>query len=340
MMQNDTIVKQKKEIYLAGGCFWGLEKYLSLIKGVVSTEVGYANGNTATPCYEDVCYKDTGHAETVKVIYDPTQISLSFLLSQFFEVIDPVSINRQGNDVGTQYRTGVYYVNPEDESVIKTSIHALQQRFEKPIAVEVVGLFQYYTAEEYHQKYLDKNPTGYCHIGESMFKKAAMAVERMTADENLSSDIKESPIHIKSDDELKRTLTPMQYQVTQKSATEPPFQNAYYNEFREGIYVDITSGEPLFVSTDKFESGCGWPSFSKPINDDLIVEKEDKTLFMKRTEVRSKLADAHLGHVFEDGPKDMGGLRYCINSASLRFIPKEQMEAEGYADWLDLLEKN
>lgn len=338
-MEQENIVKQKREIYLAGGCFWGLEKYLSLLKGVVSTEVGYANGKTPSPCYEDVCYKDTGHAETVKVIYDPTQISLSFLLSQFFDVIDPVSINRQGNDVGVQYRTGVYFVNPEDESVIKTAIHALQQRFEQPIAVEVVGLYQYYTAEEYHQKYLDKNPTGYCHIGKGMFEKAAKAVERMTSDEEMPSDLKEAPIKVKTDDELKKTLTPMQYQVTQKSATEPPFQNAYYNEFREGIYVDITSGEPLFVSNDKFESGCGWPSFSKPIKDELLLEKDDKTLFMKRTEVRSKLSDAHLGHVFNDGPRESGGLRYCINSASLRFIPKEDMESEGYGDWISLLEK-
>jgi peptide methionine sulfoxide reductase msrA/msrB len=337
MMQQDNVVKQKKEIYLAGGCFWGLEKYLSMLKGVVSTEVGYANGKTKAPCYEDVCYKDTGHAETVKVIYDPTQISLSFLLSQFFDVIDPVSINRQGNDVGTQYRTGVYFVNPEDESVIKTSIHALQQRFEKPIAIEVVALAQYDSAEEYHQKYLDKNPGGYCHIGKSMFEKAAKAVERMTNEENSKSEIDKTPIQTKTKEELKKTLTPLQYQVTQNSATEPPFQNEYYNEFREGIYVDITSGEPLFISNDKFESGCGWPSFSKPINDELIQEKEDNSLFRKRTEVRSKLADAHLGHVFDDGPKDLGGLRYCINSASLRFIPKEEMEKEGYGDWLAYL---
>ena len=338
-MQQENIVKQKKEIYLAGGCFWGLEKYLSLLKGVVSTEVGYANGKTAAPCYEDVCYKDTGHAETVKVIYDPTQISLSFLLSQFFDVIDPISVNRQGNDVGTQYRTGVYFVNPEDESVIKTAIHALQQRFDQPIAIEVVNLFQYYTAEEYHQKYLDKNPGGYCHIGKNMFEKAAKAIEKMSAVEDEDSEDKMSPIKVKTEEELKRTLTPIQYQVTQNSATEPPFQNEYYNEFRDGIYVDVTSGEPLFVSTDKFESGCGWPSFSKPIKEDLILEKDDKTLFMRRTEVRSKLADAHLGHVFNDGPKEMGGLRYCINSASLRFVPKEDMAAEGYGDWLSLFEK-
>jgi len=177
-MEEKNRTVQKKEIYLAGGCFWGLEKYLSLIKGVDSTEVGYANGMTQSPSYEDVCYKNTGHAETVKVVYDPTQISLSFLLSQFFDVIDPVSINRQGNDVGSQYRTGIYYVIPEDEPVIRTSIHALQSRFDKPIAIEIAPLEHFYVAEDYHQKYLDHNPGGYCHIGKDKFEKAKKAVER------------------------------------------------------------------------------------------------------------------------------------------------------------------
>jgi peptide-methionine (S)-S-oxide reductase len=177
-MEDKNRTVQKKEIYLAGGCFWGLEKYLSLIKGVDSTEVGYANGKTECPSYEDVCYKNTGHAETVKVIYDPTQISLSFLLSQFFDVIDPVAINRQGNDVGSQYRTGIYFVIPEDESVIRTSIHALQSRFDKPIAIEITPLVHFYVAEDYHQKYLDNNPGGYCHIGKDKFEKAKKAVEK------------------------------------------------------------------------------------------------------------------------------------------------------------------
>lgn len=177
-MEENTRTVQKKELYLAGGCFWGLEKYLSLIKGVDSTEVGYANGTTQSPSYEDVCYKNTGHAETVKVIYDPTQISLSFLLSQFFDVIDPIAINRQGNDVGSQYRTGIYFIIPEDESVIRTSIQALQSRFDKPIAIEVEPLVQFYTAEDYHQKYLDHNPGGYCHIGKDKFAKAEKAVEK------------------------------------------------------------------------------------------------------------------------------------------------------------------
>ena len=342
-MEQDKQTGLTKEIYLAGGCFWGLEKYISLIPGVVSTEVGYANGKTKAPSYEDVCYQNTGHAETVKVLYDPSLIRLAFLLSQFFEVIDPVAVNRQGNDVGTQYRTGIYYIDPQDEPVIREAIFALQQKYERPIAIEVVRLDQFYTAEAYHQKYLDQNPGGYCHIGKDKFAKAEKAVEQQTMEvkdmDQKSMDPK-PPIEKKSKEELKKILTPAQYEVTQHSDTEPPFRNEYYDLFREGIYVDITSGEPLFASTEKFESGCGWPSFARPINNDLIVEKEDNSLFRKRVEVRSKLADAHLGHVFTDGPKEMGGLRYCINSASLKFIPKEDMERLGYGAWLKELERN
>lgn len=334
------IMKDEKNIYLAGGCFWGLEKYISMIPGVISTEVGYANGKTKDPTYEDVCHRNTGHAETVKVVFDPAQISLPFLLSQFYDVIDPTSLNKQGNDRGTQYRTGIYFTDPDDEPVIVKSIGELQKNYNKPIAIEVLPLMQYASGETYHQNYLDNNPGGYCHIGRDKFAKAANAVEKKatSVQEESSMDIK-PPIEKKSKEELKTLLTKTQFEVTQNSATEPPFQNEYHDLFREGIYVDVTSGEPLFVSNDKFDSGCGWPSFSRPINEELIVEKPDNTLFHHRTEVRSKLADAHLGHVFTDGPKEMGGLRYCINSASLRFIPKEEMEQQGYGTWLKELEK-
>lgn len=299
-----------KEIYLAGGCFWGTEKYLSLIKGIVETEVGYANGKTENPTYEDVCYRNTGHAETVKVKYDKSIISLEKILDLYYETINPVSVNRQGGDSGTQYRTGIYYKDYTDRDVIIKSIEELSKNFKSPIAIEIKELENYYKAEEYHQKYLDKNPNGYCHIGPDEFKKARTA--------NLN-------------------LNKMQYDVTQNSATEPPFNNEYYDNFKEGIYVDIISGEPLFVSTDKFESGCGWPAFSKPIDNKLLKEVSDVKYGMIRTEVRTKNSDSHLGHVFNDGPKEMGGLRYCINSASLKFIPKENMEAEGYGSFLSLL---
>jgi peptide methionine sulfoxide reductase msrA/msrB len=314
----------KKEIYLAGGCFWGTEQYLQNIKGILSTEVGYANGNTENPTYEEVCKHNTGHAEAVKVEYEDTVIGLPYILELYYDVINPVSINRQGGDVGSQYRTGIYYVNEEDAPVIEHSISKLQEKYKETIAIERLPLSNYYKAEEYHQKYLDKNPSGYCHIGADKFEKAKKAVD------------KDKKFEKKSLEKLKQDLTDEQFEVTQNSATEAPFKNEYFNEFREGIYVDITTGEPLFMSADKFDSGCGWPSFSKPIETAMINELKDTSFGRIRTEVRSSHGDAHLGHVFTDGPKESGGLRYCINSASLRFIPKEKMVEEGYGDYLGL----
>ncbi|MDD2190805.1 MAG: peptide-methionine (R)-S-oxide reductase MsrB [Eubacteriales bacterium] len=314
-----------KEIYLAGGCFWGTEKYLESILGVLSTEVGYANGKTSNPTYEDVCHRKTGHAETVKVLYDDEKIGLPFLLKLFYDVIDPLSINRQGNDIGSQYRTGIYFTDVEDEKIILESINKLQKRYKERIAIEIKPLRNYHKAEEYHQKYLDKNPKGYCHIGAAKFDQAKEALDPTRR------------FRKKSAEELKETLSELEFAVTQRNETEPPFRNSYYSLFDEGIYVDVTTGEPLFVSTDKFESGCGWPSFSRPIDDKLILEFKDQSHGMLRTEVRSAAGNAHLGHVFTDGPKEQGGLRYCINSASLKFIPKECMEQEGYGDYLVLL---
>jgi peptide methionine sulfoxide reductase msrA/msrB len=320
--KNQGGTHMQKQIHLAGGCFWGLEKYLQNVKGIIQTEVGYANGHTETPSYEEVCYNNTGHAETVKTVYDDSIISLTFLLELYYDAIDPVSINRQGGDTGTQYRTGIYFTDKQDETVIRNSIAKLQLKFDKKIAIEVMPLLNYYKAEEYHQKYLDKNPGGYCHISRAKFDKVKEAKDPM------------EKYNKKSKEELKTSLSPVQFDVTQNSATEPPFHNDYFGNFREGIYVDITTGQPLFISSDKFESGCGWPSFSKPIDNNLITESSDNSHGMQRTEVRSKLGDAHLGHVFNDGPRETGGLRYCINSASLRFIPKEDMEREGYGEYI------
>lgn len=314
----------KKEIYLAGGCFWGTEQYLQHIQGILSTEVGYANGNTENPTYEEVCRHNTGHAEAVKVEYEDTVIGLPYILELYYDVINPVSVNRQGGDVGSQYRTGIYYIDEQDVSVIESSISKLQEKYKEKIAIERLPLNNYYKAEEYHQKYLDKNPGGYCHIGADKFEKAKKAVD------------KDKKFVKKSVEELKQDLTSEQFEVTQNSATEAPFKNEYFNEFSEGIYVDITTGEPLFMSADKFDSGCGWPSFSKPIETAMINELKDTSFGRVRTEVRSSHGDAHLGHVFTDGPKESGGLRYCINSASLRFIPKEKMEEEGYGEYLGL----
>ncbi len=312
------------EIYLAGGCFWGMEKYLASVHGVLETQVGYANGKTENPTYQEVCHNDTGHAETVRVAYDPTVVPLSFLLSLYFEAIDPVSINRQGGDKGTQYRTGIYYTDVADRPVAEASLKALQARLSDPVATELAPLANFWPAEEYHQKYLDKNPTGYCHIGKAHFERAAKAI------------VNPADYAAADDATLRQTLSAEQYAVTQHSATEAPFRNAFHDQYRAGIYVDITSGEPLFASSDKFESGCGWPSFSKPIDPAVVQERMDATLGRVRTEVRSRVGDAHLGHVFTDGPKALGGLRYCINSAALRFIPKEDMAKEGYGAFLDL----
>ncbi|MDF3004484.1 MAG: methionine-R-sulfoxide reductase/methionine-S-sulfoxide reductase [Oscillospiraceae bacterium] len=313
------------EIYLAGGCFWGMEKYLAAIHGVQATQVGYANGNTENPTYEEVCNQNTGYAETVYVIYRSDILPLEFLLELYYEAIDPVLHNRQGGDIGEQYRTGIYFVDEEDRPVIERSIARLQTRYDKPIAIEVMPLRNFSPAEEYHQKYLSKNPAGYCHIGKGQFERAAKALVNPAA------------YPVPDTDSLRENLTSKQYEVTQHNATEPSFQNEFYQTFDPGIYVDVTTGEPLFSSSDKFESGCGWPSFSKPIDPNVIREKSDDSHGMVRTEVRSRAGNAHLGHVFHDGPEKLGGLRYCINSASLRFIPKEDMEREGYGYLLSLI---
>ena len=330
----------KKEIYLAGGCFWGTEHYLQKVKGIISTSVGYANGNTLNPTYEDVCYKNTGHAETVKVIYDRDAIGLPFLLELYYDVINPVSINRQGGDTGEQYRTGIYYIETEDRSVIDNSISKLQKKFNEKIAIEVKPLVQFFEAEDYHQKYLDKHPAGYCHIGKDKFKKAEVALDPELGAVNKSPDfsvLKNNLYQKKTREELREKLTQLQYDVTVNNQTEAPFHNEYFNQFQEGIYVDITTGAPLFISTDKFESGCGWPSFSKPIDQSAVWEKKDFSHAMLRKEVRSTTGDIHLGHVFRDGPKEKGGLRYCINSASIRFVSKEEMVEQGYEHLLSLL---
>jgi peptide methionine sulfoxide reductase msrA/msrB len=315
----------ERNIFFAGGCFWGVEKYFSLIPGITATEAGYANGHIDNPTYEQVCRGDSGFAETVKVSYDEKRVSLVFLLTAFFEVIDPFSLNRQGPDVGVQYRTGIYTDDPHTLDLITRYVRNLQRKSAQKIATEVLPLSNYYPAEEYHQKYLEHNRNGYCHIDNAVFEKL--------------KNLKQSGYTRKSDGELKQSLSDLQYRVTRENATEKAFENEYYNEFREGIYVDITTGEPLFVSADKFDAGCGWPAFSKPISSTFIAEFEDMRDFKPMTEVRSVTGNAHLGHVFDDGPKESGGLRYCINSASLRFILKEEMEQAGYGNYLYLLRR-
>ena len=309
------------EIYLAGGCFWGLEEYFSRIEGVEETTVGYANGQVESTNYQLI--HQTNHAETVHLVYDEKRVSLREILLYYFRVIDPLSVNKQGNDVGRQYRTGVYYTNQADKTVIEQVFAEQEKQLGQKIAVELEPLRHYVLAEDYHQDYLKKNPGGYCHINVNDAYQPLVDPGQY-----------EKP----TDVELKEQLTEEQYQVTQHSATERPFHNAYNATFEEGIYVDVTTGEPLFFAGDKFESGCGWPSFSRPIARDVLKYYEDKSHGMERIEVRSRSGNAHLGHVFTDGPESAGGLRYCINSAALRFIPKEKMEAEGYGYLLTFMQ--
>lgn len=311
-----------KEIYLAGGCFWGMEAYLERIYGVADAVSGYANGHTENPKYEDLLYNNSGHAETVQVKYDPERISLQALLTYYMKVVDPTSINQQGNDKGLQYRTGIYYTDPAEEKIIREFLAEQQKKYEKPIRIENLPLDNFTKAEDYHQDYLQKNPNGYCHID---LNKAQEIV------------IDSWKYHKPSEQELRQRLSESQYAVTQQNDTERPFSNEYWDNKEAGIYVDVATGEPLFVSTDKYDSGCGWPSFTKPISKDVLTYQEDKSHNMNRTEVRSRTGDSHLGHVFEDGPKEEGGLRYCINSASLRFIPKAEMKEKGYEYLLPLV---
>ncbi|MDO4320258.1 MAG: peptide-methionine (S)-S-oxide reductase MsrA [Bacteroidales bacterium] len=306
-------------IYFAGGCFWGTEHFFSQVSGVVSTQAGYAQSDVVSPTYRQVCSGSTRAAEAVKVVYDPAVVTLDTLLELYFMAIDPVAVDRQGNDVGTQYRTGIYYTDPAQLPAIEVAMRVEAAAHTAPLAVEVEPVRNFYPAEEYHQHYLDKNPDGYCHIPRRLFEVARRA-NRISA-------------YVRPDDAtLRRTLTPMQYAVTQHNATERPFTGRYWQENRPGVYVDVTTGQPLFVSSDKFDSPCGWPAFSRPVDDGAVRFLHDTSHGLDRIEVRSTGGDAHLGHVFNDGPVESGGMRYCINSAALRFIPLDEMDSAGLSD--------
>lgn len=316
-----------EDIWFAGGCFWGVEAYMDRVFGVYDVTSGYANGTTENPTYREVIYENTGHAETVHVQYDPERIDLESLVSEFFMIIDPTLLNQQGNDKGTQYRTAVFYEDEKERAIIEGVVAAEAERYDKPIVTEIEPLEQYYLAEEYHQDYLEKNPDGYCHIEFDSLE-----------DQEIPSLIDPAAYPKPSDEELKEQLTEIQYNVTQKDDTETAYSNEYWDTYEPGLYVDITTGEPLFSSADKYDSETGWPSFTKPIEPAVVTEHDDQGFFTTLTEVRSRTGDSHLGHIFEDGPKDKGGLRYCLNSAALLFIPADEMEAEGYGYLSDLVE--
>ena len=314
-------------IYLAGGCFWGMEQLMQSIPGVIDAQSGYANGTCEEDAdYQTVCKGNTGFRETIRVEYDPGQVSLDALLLAYFYVIDPTVENRQGNDVGSQYQTGVYYTNESVKETVERIAEIERGRREK-FFVEIGPLKNYYPAEEYHQDYLEKNPNGYCHI-----PKAEMELfSRLRID---PGDYQKPAA-----ESIRDKLTEEQYRVTQENGTERPFSNEFWDQLEKGIYVDIVTGEPLFSSTDKFESGCGWPAFTKPIEEPAVVELEDLSHGMRRTEVRSRAGDSHLGHLFTGDPESPNGVRYCINSTSLRFVPYAKMKAEGYGYLLYLFEE-
>ncbi len=304
-------------IYLAGGCFWGTEKLMQSIPGVLRATSGYANGTTDAPTYEAVVTGTTGYREAVRVEYDSDQVSLDTILFVFFGAIDPTVKNAQGNDVGTQYQTGVYYADDDAKDTVGYVAGIEMKRYAE-FVVEIGPLQSFWNAEDYHQDYLDNNPYGYCHISLDEFEHA----------QNIIVDA--ADYRRPSDQVIKEKLTDLQYHVTQDAATEVPFDNPYWDNHEKGIYVDIVTGEPLFSSADKFDSGTGWPSFAKAIDENTLVLLSDDSLGVQRTEVRSRAGNSHLGHVFYGETASPTGTRYCINSAALSFIPLEDMEAKGY----------
>lgn len=314
---------QEKAIF-AGGCFWCMVAPFEDLPGIVEVVSGYTGGHKENPTYEEVCSDTTGHVEAVQITYNPDIFPYEKLLELYWQQIDPTDAGGQFHDRGQSYQTAIFYHTEEQRQLAEASKAALAAsgRFDKPIVTPILPAKPFYAAEEYHQNYHKKNPGHY-----KRYRKGSGR-----------EDFLEKVWAPKTDKtELKQRLTPLQYEVTQNNATEPPFQNEFWDHHGEGIYVDIVSGEPLFSSRDKYDSGCGWPSFTRPIRDYSIKEKLDLSHMMVRTEVRSKSSDSHLGHVFDDGPGPEG-LRYCINSAALRFVPKEELEEQGYGEYKVLFE--
>ena len=326
-----------KTAVFAGGCFWCMEPPFENMKGVVDVEAGYTGGNVNNPTYEQVTSGATGHYEAVKVVYDPDQVGYDELLAVFWRQIDPTDNGGQFADRGTQYFTAVFYLDDEQKALAEESKKSLDASgiFEKPVVTAIFPADVFYSAEEYHQDYARKNVLHYTRY--KIGSGRAAYIDNTWQDKN-DIQVSKKEFTKPSDNDLKQKLTPLQYSVTQKEGTEPPFDNEFWNSKTPGIYVDVVSGEPLFSSLDKYDSGTGWPSFRRLIDESNVVEKKDYKLFSVRTEVRSSKGDSHLGHVFEDGPESTG-MRYCINSASLRFIPVDKLEEEGYGDFLTLFGK-
>lgn len=322
----NTVYSQPKfeKAIFAGGCFWCMEHPFDSAKGVVEVVSGYTGGSGESPVYDD--YAEKGHVEAVEITFDPSKISYPELLEIFWKQINPTDAGGQFCDRGAQYRSAIFYLNDEQKRQAESSKEKLARsgRFNAAITTEVIKASRFYKAEDHHQGYYKTHSSQYDLYRSSCGRDQFL--DKVWRDNRSSKE------------ELKKKLTPIQYKVTQENGTEPAFHNEYWDNHKEGIYVDIISGEPLFSSTDKYDSKTGWPSFTKPIEPGSIIGKEDRSLFMARTEIRSSKANSHLGHVFNDGPAP-SGLRYCMNSAALRFIPKEDLEKEGYGRYLELFKK-